>query len=118
VLGDPEAAVAQRVARWASSVTPARASAALSPARIGARSRIEKGTLTFRKLAGTVVARLRAMCAQCMATATVAAAGATGVRAWLATRGWAWLTPGRLRRATVALLIAGVAGAGTLSGLG
>jgi hypothetical protein len=53
-----------------------------------------------------------------MATATVAAAGATGVRAWLATRGWAWLTPRRLRRATVALLIAGVAGAGTLSGLG
>lgn len=58
------------------------------------------------------------MCAQCMATATVAAAGATGVRAWLATRDWAWLTPSRLRVATLALVIAGVAVAGTLSGAG
>jgi hypothetical protein len=53
-----------------------------------------------------------------MATATAAAAGATGMRAWLATRGWSWLTPKRLRAATVALLIAGVAVAGTLSSAG
>jgi hypothetical protein len=58
------------------------------------------------------------MCAQCMATATAAAAGATGVRAWLATRRWSWLTPQRLRVATVVLVIAGVAVAGTLSGAG
>jgi hypothetical protein len=50
-----------------------------------------------------------------MATATVAAAGATGVRAWLATRSWSWLTPSRLRAATVALVTAGVVVAGTLS---
>jgi hypothetical protein len=56
------------------------------------------------------------MCAQCMATATVAAAGATGVRAWLGTRSWSWLTPSRLRAATLALVIVGVAVAGTLSG--
>jgi hypothetical protein len=53
-----------------------------------------------------------------MATATAAAAGATGVRAWLATRSWAWLTPSRLRAATVALVVTGVAVAGTLSGAG
>jgi hypothetical protein len=41
-----------------------------------------------------------------MASATVAAAGATGMRAWLATRDWAWVTPMRLRRATGALLFA------------
>lgn len=46
------------------------------------------------------------MCAQCMAAATTAAAGATGLRAWLATRGWSWLTPTRLRRATAAILVA------------
>ena len=44
------------------------------------------------------------MRAQCMATATPAVAGATGIRAWLATRGYAWLTPRRLRVTTGALL--------------
>jgi hypothetical protein len=53
-----------------------------------------------------------------MATATVAATGATGVRAWLATRGWAWLTPKRLRRATIALLAVGLVVTATLSGSG
>lgn len=57
----------------------------------------------------------RPMCAQCMATASVAAAGATGLRAWLATRGWTWLTPQRLRRATFALLAVGLVVAATLS---
>jgi hypothetical protein len=64
------------------------------------------------------MATLRAMCAQCMATATAAAAGATGARAWLATRRWDLLTPGRLRGATVALVVVGVAVAGTLSDAG
>jgi hypothetical protein len=58
------------------------------------------------------------MCAQCMATATVAAAGATGIRAWLATRGWSWLTPLRMRRATIALLAVALGVTATLSGSG
>lgn len=58
------------------------------------------------------------MCAQCMAAAATTVAGATGIRAWLATRRWAWLTPVRLRRATIGLLLAAILGAGTLSGLG
>ncbi|NLT06132.1 MAG: hypothetical protein GXY03_07455 [Solirubrobacterales bacterium] len=58
------------------------------------------------------------MCAQCMAAAATAAAGATGIRAWLGTRRWAWLTPRRLRRATVALLALGLVAAATLSGTG
>jgi hypothetical protein len=43
------------------------------------------------------------MCAACAMTA---AAGATGVRTWLQTRGWSWLTPKRLKRATIAAFIA------------
>jgi hypothetical protein len=47
------------------------------------------------------------MCAQCMATAATAVAGATGIRAWLA-RGYAWVTPRRLRFMTGALLTVAV----------
>ena len=35
-----------------------------------------------------------------------AMAGASGVRAWLQTRGWTFLTPQRLRRATIGLFVA------------
>jgi hypothetical protein len=35
-----------------------------------------------------------------------AAASATGARTWLQTRGWTWVTPTRLRRATVAAFVA------------
>ena len=35
-----------------------------------------------------------------------AAAGATGLRSWLQTRGWSWLTPKRLKRATIIAFIA------------
>jgi len=56
---------------------------------------------------------LRRVCAQCMATAVTAGAAATGVRAWLATRSYAWLTPTRLRRATGAVIVVAVAAAGT-----
>jgi hypothetical protein len=42
-----------------------------------------------------------------MIGATTAAAGATGARAWLATRRYAWLTPRRLRFATGSLMAAG-----------
>jgi hypothetical protein len=43
---------------------------------------------------------------QCMATAMSSMAGANGIRAWLGRRGFAWLTPVRLRRVTVALFSA------------
>jgi hypothetical protein len=56
---------------------------------------------------------MASMCAQCMASATVAAAGATGMRAWLATREWSWLTPRRLRGATGTLLFAALCLAAT-----
>lgn len=58
------------------------------------------------------------MCAQCMATAAAATAGATGLRAWLATRSWSWVTPRRLRRATVAVMVAALVVAATMSGTG
>lgn len=58
------------------------------------------------------------MCAQCMAAAATAAAGATGIRAWLGTRRWSWLTPRVLRRITVGLVAAGLVAAATLSGSG
>lgn len=41
---------------------------------------------------------------QCMAGAMTAASGATGARSYLATRGWSWLTPLRLRRITFVLV--------------
>ena len=43
------------------------------------------------------------MCAAC---AMAAAAGATGVRTWLQTHHLSWLTPRRLRTATIALFVA------------
>lgn len=59
------------------------------------------------------------MCMQCMATAMTTGAAATGIRAWLATRGYAWLTPTRLRRATICLFAAAlIASAVVISGSG
>lgn len=46
------------------------------------------------------------MCATCV---YAAAAGVTGLRAWLQTRGWVWLTRRRLRRITVASAIVALA---------
>gem|GEM_PF-4654390 len=54
------------------------------------------------------------VCAQCMAGAATAAAAATGLRAWLATRGFGWLTPPRLRRVSAGI----VAGATILAAAG
>jgi hypothetical protein len=51
------------------------------------------------------------MCAQCMIGATTAAAGVSGIRAWLAAKGFSWLTPRRLRLATVSLITVGLVGA-------
>ena len=45
------------------------------------------------------------MCVQCAAGAATAA---SGMRAFLATRAWAWLTPVALRRITAGLVGAGV----------
>jgi hypothetical protein len=46
------------------------------------------------------------MCATCAMTAL---AGASGFRAWLQNRGWSWLTPKRLKRATAVAFIAAIA---------
>lgn len=53
---------------------------------------------------------------QCMMGAMTAGAGATGVRSWIATRTWAWLTPIRLKRITLALLTVAVVAATFLIG--
>lgn len=46
------------------------------------------------------------MCMQCMATAMTSGAAVTGARSWLATRNYSWLTPLRLKRATICLFAA------------
>lgn len=48
------------------------------------------------------------MCVQCMAGASLCVGSASGMRAWLATRGWSWLTPKVMKRATVGLMAAAV----------
>jgi hypothetical protein len=54
-----------------------------------------------------------------MMGAMSAGAAVTGTRSWLATRRWAWLTPERLRRVTLALVGVGLALSATvLSGSG
>jgi hypothetical protein len=58
------------------------------------------------------------MCAQCMATATTAAAAATGARSWLAARSPAWLTPFRLKRITAGLIAVAIAATAVGSGAG
>jgi hypothetical protein len=49
------------------------------------------------------------MCVQCMMGAMSAGATVAGTRSWLATRRWVWLTPERLRRVTIALVVVGLA---------
>jgi hypothetical protein len=39
-----------------------------------------------------------------MMAASTAAAGATGIRAWLAAKRFSWLTPARLRAVTITLI--------------
>ena len=59
------------------------------------------------------------MCVQCMMGATTAVGAASGARSWLATRHWAWLTPQRLHRITIGLVVTAlVASATILSGSG
>jgi hypothetical protein len=47
-----------------------------------------------------------AMCAGC---AMAAAAGATGVRSWLQAHHLTWLTPARMHRVTIALMVVALA---------
>jgi hypothetical protein len=54
------------------------------------------------------------MCSQCMATAMTAVGAASGVRAYLASRRFLWLTPRRLRAITVGLAVLAVAASATL----
>jgi hypothetical protein len=49
-----------------------------------------------------------------MAGAMTAAAGATGIRAWLAARRPSWLTPRVLRRVTIVLIVTAVVLSGAL----
>ncbi len=45
------------------------------------------------------------------ATTTVtAAAGVTGIRAWMGAKGFGWMTPRRMRFATVSMVVAAVVG--------
>lgn len=54
------------------------------------------------------------MCMQCVAGAMAAGAAATGLRAWLGARSPRWLTPGRMKATTVAILSFAVLAAGTV----
>ena len=56
------------------------------------------------------------MCAQCMVTAATVTGAATGLRAWLAARTFAWLTPTRLKRITLALMVSALLASATMSG--
>ena len=51
---------------------------------------------------------------QCMATAMTAAGAASGTRAYLGTRRYAWLTAKRLRAITIVLAIGAVLASATL----
>jgi hypothetical protein len=54
------------------------------------------------------------MCAQCMATAMTAVGAASGARAYLGTRHFAWLTRSRLKAITFALTIGAILASATL----
>jgi hypothetical protein len=54
------------------------------------------------------------MCAQCMSTAMAAVGTASGLRAFVASRRYSWLTPRRLRALTIALAIGAVIASATL----
>jgi hypothetical protein len=51
-----------------------------------------------------------------MATAATVAGGASGLRAWLAAKGFSWLSPRRMKRLTLALGIVVILVSMTLSG--
>ena len=58
--------------------------------------------------------RIRPMCVQCATGATTAAAavgGVAGIRVWLAAKRLSWMTPRRMRLATMSLTVVGLIGA-------
>lgn len=50
------------------------------------------------------------MCANCVIAASTTVTGAAGARVWLQTRGAAWVTPRRLKAATIALFVVALLG--------
>jgi hypothetical protein len=54
------------------------------------------------------------VCIYCAYTAMSSTAAATGIRSWLQTRRWRWLTPERLRRITIGLVAAALIASATL----
>jgi len=56
------------------------------------------------------------MCMQCAATATTAVGAASGIRVWLRLKAGAWMTPRRMRLATVSLLALAVLGSSVALG--
>jgi hypothetical protein len=56
------------------------------------------------------------MCMQCMTGAVTAVGAASGTRAYVASRGFSWVTPRRLRALTATLAIVAVAASATLLG--
>lgn len=56
------------------------------------------------------------MCVQCMMGAMTAGAGASGARAWLGRMRFSWLTPRRLRRITIALVVVALGLSTTIAG--
>jgi hypothetical protein len=56
------------------------------------------------------------MCVQCMMGAMTAGAGASGARAWLGRMRLSWLTPRRLRRITIALVVVALGLSTTIAG--
>jgi hypothetical protein len=51
---------------------------------------------------------------QCMMTAMTSTAVASGTRSWLQTRRYRWLSPERLRRITISLVVAALIASSTL----
>jgi hypothetical protein len=54
------------------------------------------------------------MCMQCMASAMGAVGAASGTRAFIASRHFRWLSPGRLRVLTIVLLAAALLASATM----
>ncbi len=54
------------------------------------------------------------MCVQCMMTAMTSTAAASGIRSWLHTRRYEWLSPARMRRITIGLVAAALIASATL----
>lgn len=56
------------------------------------------------------------MCMQCAAAATTAVGAASGIRVWLRLKAGAWMTPKRMRLATMSLVALAVVGSSVALG--